>query len=70
MVSGYGAPSGVIRFACHLPLGMLAFTANSQTNFVFNHAAKLLSPEFNHNIGRGEETLRGAVGGSVIFVED
>jgi len=60
-MGGLGIPSGIIRFACHIPLGMLASSAREQYDIVHKHATQLLDPRFNHNIDRGERVLYIAV---------
>jgi hypothetical protein len=62
-----GLPSAFIRFASHVPLGILAFSAKDQNNRVHGHATQLLDPRFNHNIGRGERVLYIAVGDLLVF---
>jgi len=65
-MTGPGIPSAVIRFACHIPLGMLAWSAQGQNDIVHKYATRLLDPRFNHNIHRGEKILYIAVGDFLI----
>lgn len=50
------------RFTILLFLGAVAWSAKARSTFVSSHAADLLSPQFNDNIGRGERAVYIVVG--------
>lgn len=50
-----GAISGVIRFACHVPLGFYSSYALKHWKFVKHNAGVLLEPPLSHKIQVGEQ---------------
>ncbi|KFZ19224.1 hypothetical protein V501_00769 [Pseudogymnoascus sp. VKM F-4519 (FW-2642)] len=52
-----GGSFAFYRFSIILLLGNLAWTTRSNSLFVSKHATELIGPQFNSNIGRGEQTI-------------
>jgi hypothetical protein len=54
-MAGSGAISAVIRFACHLPLGVYQSLALAHWKFVKKNTGILLEPPFSGKILMGEQ---------------
>ena len=68
-MSGEGAVSAVVRFICHIPLFIYAFSGIKHWNFVKNHADLLLQPPLGQKVLVAEGCAGPGVGNSAQNVQ-